>query len=51
MANTSSCSHPGATPNPRKEAVQHALLTVWSEDKQEILAKLDEFARIKALLR
>ena len=46
----------GATTDPeglanlREEGVQHALLTVWSEDQTEIMQKLDEFSRLKALL-
>ena len=41
---------PAGLENLRAEGVRHALLTIWSEDRDEILRSLDEFASIRSQL-
>ena len=37
--------------NLHREGVEHACLTIWSEDSNEILRRLDQFAQVAAQAR
>lgn len=41
---------PAGLENLRAEGVQHALLTIWSEDVDEIYRRMDEYAELKRLV-